>query len=141
MSQYVTDEDVRELNRDTMRDAAEWGRYVGTAVMAVALVGVAAWFWTVVRTQQTAGPMDFRFSSGLEDGSVSLLNRLDMFAASLNGLVFSALALAVGIGIRLFATNLTVVYGGTLTGLEAGDHLPPGVPALDADDDPYIGSP
>lgn len=142
MSQYVTEEDVRELNRDTMRDAAVWGRYVGTGVMAVALIGAAAWLWMVVRTQQNAGPIGFRFSAGLEDGGVSFLDRLDLFASSLNSLVFPALAMAVGIGVRLLSTHLTAVYGGTLTGLEAGDDLPPGVPALDADDDdPYVGSP
>lgn len=130
----VMPEDVAYFNRETMRDLAMRGRIAGTAVMIVAAVGALAWLWITVRTQQHLRSRGFPLGGASTGLRIALPERLDAAVATFALLTSAALAFVFGAGLVLLSSHLTVVYGGTLTGLEAGDKIPADDPeAMGAD--------
>ncbi len=79
----------------------------GAALIVVGSIGMVAWAWTAVRTQQVVGPVGLGFGGDFEGPAPSLAQRIDL-AAGVYVLVASAGASpAIGPGIRS-GTTMTV---------------------------------
>ena len=116
----ITAEDVEWANRTTLGQTAALTRIAGSVLVVVGVVGAAASLWTTVRYQQDFGDaVDFSGEPG-----TSLLDRLDRFSITY-GLVLPAIAVALGLALRLMADYTVVRTGGSLTGFEVGDQVPP----------------
>lgn len=75
-------------------------RIAGTVLIVVGVVGLAAWLWVVVRTQQTiddggGGPL------AQPAPSVSFVDRVDASVGSTSLLLFAALTGGAGFALRL----------------------------------------
>ena len=124
----VTSEDVIVLNRAVVARAAGFARLGGTAVLVVGALGLAAWVWVTVRQQQMAEDT-MVMVPGRED--LSFGQRVDLVANTYVYLIYAAVAVAVGVALRLVADYAVARTGGSLTGFEPGDTLPDPEPAMD----------
>jgi hypothetical protein len=125
--------DITVLNGRMVERAGAFARLAGVGLIVVGALGVLAWVWVVVRQQlmiddDTPSPFGF----GGED--LSLVDRLDAFSQYVVYLVWSALAVAAGFGLRLAADFAVARTGGSLTGFLVGDPVPEG--GLVGDPDP-----
>ena len=121
----VTDDDVAEINRATLGRTASVSRHVGTALIVLAAVGVAAWLWVLARQQQLLGGGDG--SSGFfgsPEGDVSVTERVDLFASSIGFLLNAAMVAGLGLALRLVAEYLLARSGVSLSGLDVGEPWP-----------------
>ncbi|HYF45378.1 MAG TPA: hypothetical protein VD926_04145 [Acidimicrobiales bacterium] len=117
----VTVGDVDDLNRAALDRSAALARVAGTALVVVGVVGVVAWGWLTVRQQQEASPFAMGF---VETSDVSVVDRVTLAAGSYTVLLFSGLALVLGLLARVAADVGQMRAGGSVTGLRAGDTLP-----------------
>jgi hypothetical protein len=84
---------MRGLDPDALMVIAKRAHQIGTIVFGVSLWGFGSWLWQAVRQQQNF----------FEDGKLS---RLDILFSQSFLILFSALALAAGMGLRLIARYL-----------------------------------
>lgn len=124
----VTSEDVIVLNRAVVARAAGFARLGGTAVLVVGGLGLAAWVWVTVRQQQMAEDT-MVLAPGSED--LSFGQRVDLVANTYVYLIYAAVAVGVGLALRLVADYAVARTGGSLTGFEPGDTLPDPEPERD----------
>ncbi|HKE74864.1 MAG TPA: hypothetical protein VKB57_14680, partial [Acidimicrobiales bacterium] len=134
--EMFTLDDVRDLNAASVARAAAFARVAGSVMVAVGVVGAAAWLWITVRQQAV-----FNGGSGAADPltpsrDIDFLRRVDAVAIYVALLVSAVLATAAGLGLRLLADYTVARTGGTLTGFRVGDPLPP----PDGDDDMSPGT-
>jgi hypothetical protein len=131
----ITAQDVEWLNRTSVVRTAAFARLAGSLLVAVGVVGVAAALWNIVRYQQNAEGYSFGFigGGGVDGEDVSTMDRVDLFSTTY-GLVLPAIGLALGLALRLMADYTVVRVGGSLTGFEPGDEVPPETDDEDAAD-------
>lgn len=120
-SDVLTADDVRDLNRMTIRRSASWVRLAGLAIVVVGVLAVLGWLWTAVRTQQELGGVGDFPGFGASGSEASLVDRLDLFAPFLGNLALGAIAIGFGLLLQLAAGFMLDRAGGSLTGFEAGD--------------------
>jgi hypothetical protein len=117
--------DIALLNGQAVERAGAFARLAGSALIIVGAVGVAAWLWLTVRRWQTID--DFEgFSNGFEGKGpdVSFAERVDAVASYLPVVVYGAVAIGVGVGLRLMADYTVARTGGSLSGFLVGDLVP-----------------
>lgn len=123
----VTADDVAVMNGQTVARAAAFARLAGTGLIVVSGVTAIVWLWLTVRYELL---VDDGSSSGVgPSGDTSLAERLDLAAGLSQYLVYAAVVLGVGVGLRLLADYSVARTGGSLTGFEPGDLLPPELPS------------
>jgi hypothetical protein len=117
-----TTDDVADLNIQSVARSGVILRLVGTMLVVAGAVGVIAWLWLEVRTQQriTSGPLSFNAANGTATG-LDLADRIDAFTDSISSLLLSTLVVGVGVASRLVADYAIARSGGSLTGFNAGD--------------------
>jgi hypothetical protein len=119
----VTESDVANLNRRTVERSASIARSAGTVLVVVGAVGVAAWVWIAVRTQDRGGMVQYGLVEDLELPGLSISERIDLFAGSLSLLMFSAAVVGVGLFLRVAGDYGQTRVGGSVTGFQVGDRL------------------
>ena len=129
----ITGEDVAFLNRQAVARAAAFGRLSGTALVVVGAIAALAWLWLTIRQQQMMDDGSGSDPFGSAAPEVTFADRLDMFTNGISLLVFAALTLGGGLGLRLLADYTVARVGGTLTGFEVGDRAPA---PLESESDP-----
>src|SRR3954462_9951545 len=98
----VTADDVRELNCTAIVRSTFFVRTVGTVLVVIGVVAMAAWLWTAIRTQQELSDARLSLSTpGALD--VDLLDRIDRLAQTLTLLVLGSLLVGFGLMIRMAA--------------------------------------
>jgi hypothetical protein len=120
----ITAADVDDLNRASVERAAAIARLAGSLVVAAGAVGLLAWVWVSVRTQQNLGGFTLAFSDVASESDPDLAARIDGFVSSVGLLTSSALAVGVGLAVRLIADYAQTRVGGTVTGFVEGDEVP-----------------
>lgn len=124
----LTASDIATMNRVAIVRAAAFTRIVGSAMIVVGLMGTATWLWLTVRTQQRLQASLFGFDVPIgapEPTEPSLLDRLDAVPPTAVLLLLAVMALGAGTLLRLVADYAVARTGGSLTGFEVGDVLPP----------------
>jgi hypothetical protein len=125
----ITADDIDTTNAMMVARAAAFARLAGTALVVVGAIGTIAWAWFVVRTQQhlTGLPGGSGFGGlDLDSRSPSLLDRIDAVPGTVVLLTSAALAVGLGVLLRLGADYTVARTGGSLTGYQVGDELPVG---------------
>ena len=89
----ITAADVNDLNRASVERAAAIARLAGNLVVAAGAVGLLAWVWASVRTQQNLGGFTLAFSDVSSENDPDLVPRQATFArfTSARSSVLSAL--------------------------------------------------
>jgi hypothetical protein len=125
-SSTITGEDVTWLNGRSVERAGAFTRLAGTVVIVAGGVGLLAWLWLTVRQQQALN--DAGSGDGFDFGSseVTFANRIDALAGYVSLLISAALAVGVGLALRLVAEYTVARTGGSVTGFVAGDPVPDG---------------
>jgi hypothetical protein len=118
-------DDVRDLNAASVARAAAFARIAGTLLVAVGVLGAAAWLWITVRQQAVFDGGSVSADPRIAGRDVDSLRRIDAVAIYVALLVSAVLATAAGLGLRLLADYTVARTGGTLTGFRVGDPLPP----------------
>jgi hypothetical protein len=116
--------------RDTVARSGAFARIAGTALIVVGIIGAVAWAWSAVRTQQRLSglPVPGGFDGfDLGQSSPSLLDRIDAVPNGIVLLVSGALAVGLGVFLRLGADYAVARTGGSLIGYQVGDELPEAV--------------
>ena len=124
----VTEADIVLLNRGTVVRGAFFARTAGSVLIVIGAIGFLTWLWTVLRGQNVLGDLGEDFFVGGGD-SLSISERIDVFSYSIGLLLESALVVGVGCALRLIADYTVARLGGSLTGYEVGDDVPPPVEA------------
>jgi hypothetical protein len=119
----VTGEDIEDLNRAVIRRAGVFAQIAGAALVVVGAVGLAAWAWIVIRQQLLRDGSSFSFDSG---DRTTLAVRIDILAGTFGYLVEPAVALTIGLAVRLLSGVLLARAGVSLTGFEPGEPFPSG---------------
>jgi hypothetical protein len=129
----VTADDIATTNGMMVARSAAFARLAGTVLIVVGSIGAVAWAWFVVRTQQHLSGALVPGAFDLDSSSPSLLDRLDAVPGTVVLLVSAALAVGLGVLLRLGADYVVVRTGGSLTGYQVGDELPEAEAQPDAD--------
>ena len=122
----VTASDIAALNAAAVARAAAFARIAGTVLVVAGLVGVAAWLWMAARSQQYLDDDGGGFSAvGFVQDDPSWLDRLDVLSTTITLGVSAVLAVGAGVLMRLAADYAVARTGGSLTGFQVGDAMPP----------------
>lgn len=127
----LTAADLAVMNRMAVARAAAFVRIAGTVLAVVGAVGLGGWLWLAVRYQQQAG---LGFDGWPGGSGPSPVERVDQFVGTIYVGMEAALVVGIGLLARLGADYAVARTGGSLTGFQVGDVLPP-EPAADADPD------
>ena len=95
---------MHALNATYLRRAGFLARTGGNVLVVVGVIGAVAWLWLAFRQQMEGGSF-LALSSDFGDGSASIGQRLDSLAGTFSLLVSAAVAVAVGLAVRLLAAN------------------------------------
>jgi hypothetical protein len=118
----LTTDDIADLNTDAVGRTAALTRYAATVVLAVGAVCTVGWLfyaWRVLRDLGTTAS----FGSSANSGSPTLGDRFFTLIGTTTLLLLAALAVAIGLGMRLFADYAVARSGGSVTGAEVGDEV------------------
>lgn len=129
----VTADDIATTNGMMVARSAAFARLAGTVLIVVGSIGAVAWAWFVVRTQQHLYGALVPGAFDVDPSSPSLLDRLDAVPGTVVLLMSAALAVGLGVLLRLGADYVVVRTGGSLTGYQVGDELPEAEAQADAD--------
>jgi hypothetical protein len=129
----ITAEDVDELNRAALNRSAAIARWGGSALVVIGVLGILAWLWLTVRSQQEADPA--QFLGGSEPSDVSLGERITLLTNYVTILVFAGLAVGLGLFLRVAADVGQIKAGGSITGLQVGEEVAYEDVDLDGDDE------
>jgi hypothetical protein len=116
----LTAEDIADLNADAVGRTATLTRYAATVVLAVGAVCTLGWLfyaWRVLRDLGTTATF------GSTSDSPTMGDRFFTLIGTSTLLLLAAMAVAVGIGMRLFADYAVARSGGSVTGAEVGDEV------------------
>jgi hypothetical protein len=122
----ITEDDLRGLNQRAVLRTLDLIRRATGLLFLVAGLLAAAWLWTTLRTQGVIeADADQSFTPVFSGQDLSLQERLDFFATTMNQLAFAGALAGVALGVRAYCTVATLNAGGTLTGWNLGDPIDP----------------
>lgn len=121
VSEPISDDEIVELNRRAVERTSIIARYAGAALVAVGALGAIGWSWLAARAQLEYGPVGFGFVGSFDAPTPSVVQRVDLFANGLDGLMLSSVAVGLGVLLRLAGDYAQTRVGGSITGYRAGD--------------------
>lgn len=119
------------MSREMAVKAATLARIVGTGFVIVGAATACTWLWLTARIQYSLDDHDPGLLGGARFRPVSFVDQVSVQASIMQNLLYAALAIGIGFGLRLAADYAVVRAGGSLTGLEPGDPAPAELPPPD----------
>jgi preprotein translocase subunit Sss1 len=129
----ITEEDLALLNRTQIGRSATLARHVGTGLIALGCVGMLAWLWMEVRSQQNLGTLFGSPGDGFEQPSLPFIDRVSIFSSLIVVVIEAGVLIGVGFLLRLLADHVQLAHGISPLGLEVGDPWPESGAAEEAD--------